>query len=93
MDKNKGAAGTLTGKNGSGGFMLRPPEDDTPTLDDMGISKSQSSRWQAEASVPEEQFEVYVVETKANGEELTSVPVAATLPPTLPRPPSDPSTH
>ena len=36
-----------------------------PTLSDLGISKSQSSRWQLEASVPEEVFERHVVETKA----------------------------
>ena len=29
----------------------------SPTLSDMGISKDQSSRWQLEATVPEERFE------------------------------------
>jgi hypothetical protein len=36
-----------------------------PTLSDLGITKSQSSRWQQEAKVPEETFEQYVAETKA----------------------------
>jgi phage N-6-adenine-methyltransferase len=38
-----------------------------------GISESQSSRWQREASVPEARFEQYVAETRGDGGELTSV--------------------
>ena len=41
------------------------------TLEDMGIEKKQSSRWQAEASVPEEDFEKWVDKSRANDEELT----------------------
>ena len=45
-----------------------------PILQDLGISYSQSSRWQLEAEVPEEEFERHVAEVKADGEtELTSV--------------------
>lgn len=43
-----------------------------PKLKDLGISKFQSHRWQAEAAVPEEVFEQYVTKTKAKGGELTS---------------------
>lgn len=43
-----------------------------PTLDDLGISRIQSHRWQLEASVPEPEFEQHVAKTKAKGEELTS---------------------
>ena len=59
----------------------RPPEnrshDETdfrgaPTLSNIGISKSQSHRWQAEASVPAEEFERYVSDTREQGKELTS---------------------
>lgn len=53
-----------------------PPEtfnSPPPTLDDLGISRVQSHRWQTEAQVPDEEFEQYVAETKANGEELTSI--------------------
>lgn len=42
------------------------------TLSGMGISKMQSHRWQAEASVPEEEFERHVAEVKVSGKELTS---------------------
>ena len=37
-----------------------------------GVSPKQSSRWQAEASVPEERFAQYVQETVGQGDELTS---------------------
>ena len=42
------------------------------SLSDLGISKSQSHRWQTEAALPEETFEQHVAETKAKGKELTS---------------------
>lgn len=72
MEKAKGNAGTMAGRDSSGGFILKPPEGDAPTLADLGISKSQSHRWQIEASLPEEIFEQYVAETKSDQEELTS---------------------
>ncbi len=43
-----------------------------PRLEDLGISRVQSHRWQAEASVPEEQFEQHVAEIKAAKNDLTS---------------------
>jgi hypothetical protein len=46
-----------------------------PTLEDLGISRDQSSRWQTIASLPEEIFETHIEETKAQGEELTSAGV------------------
>lgn len=55
-----------------GGNVVLPP-DDRPTLEDMGVTKMQSSRWQTMAEVPEEQFEQFVAETKADKKELTSV--------------------
>jgi hypothetical protein len=45
---------------------------DPPRLVDIGISKNQSSRWQAIASIPEEDFEERVESLKASGRELTS---------------------
>lgn len=45
---------------------------DPPTLDDLGITKMQSSRFQAVASIPDALFEAHIAETKAEGAELTS---------------------
>jgi hypothetical protein len=43
-----------------------------PTLSGLGISKSQSSRWQTLAALPAETFEAHIAETKGRGEELTT---------------------
>lgn len=48
------------------------PREETPTLEELGISKIQSHRWQLEAEIPEEKFEQFIAETKAASEELTS---------------------
>ena len=42
------------------------------TLHQMGINNMQSSRWQLEATVPDEVFSKYVRETNDAGEEITS---------------------
>lgn len=45
-----------------------------PRLSELGIEPTQSHRWQLEASVPEDEFERYVVEMLAKpGAELTSI--------------------
>lgn len=49
-----------------------------PTLEDLGVSKAQSSRAQKLAEVPEDKFEQYIAETKAKKEELTTVGVMST---------------
>ena len=51
------------------------PNSEAPTLADMGISKMQSSRWQAIASVPEPVFEQHLATVKAAAQELTSAGV------------------
>ena len=43
-----------------------------PTLRDLGISETQSHRWQQEANVPEKEFQHHIEKTKAAGRELTS---------------------
>ena len=55
-EKAKGAAGNPGGR---GAPIVRSDDDTahTPTLNDLGISKQQSSDWQRLADVPEEQFE------------------------------------
>lgn len=42
------------------------------SLDDIGISKTQSSRWQTIAAVPDAKFEETVAKAKASKQELTS---------------------
>lgn len=60
MEKNKGAAATRS-------------HDATAstTLDDLGINKTQSSRWQQEASVPEEKFTEFLEYCRDNQREVT----------------------
>ena len=66
MEKNKGQL--------SRGCMMQP-RGDIPTLAELGIEKTQSSRWQTAAELPEEDFEQYVAETMQDGKELTSAAV------------------
>jgi hypothetical protein len=41
-------------------------------LDDLGISRNQSTRWQIEARLPEEKFRDHIRQTCESGKELTS---------------------
>jgi SAM-dependent methyltransferase len=60
-----------------GGDAMRAPfhreREVPPRLADLGISYTQSHRWQTIASLPELDFEAHLAETKAKGQELTSV--------------------
>jgi len=67
MPKNKG----LNGSSVTGNTVL-PVRDDTPTLEEIGLTKMQSSRFQAIASIPQEVFEQAIAETKTGQKELTS---------------------
>jgi hypothetical protein len=55
MNKNQGA---LPGKTG---IKARPVLDTTPKLADLGITKSQSSRWQHLADLPVADFEAEIL--------------------------------
>lgn len=55
-----------------GGNRRLTNSGDGPSLDDLGITKHQSSRWQREAAVPEETFERFVRETNNASQELTT---------------------
>lgn len=56
----------------NGGDRKSECHDDRVKLSDLGISALQSSRWQAEARVPEEQFQLWVEETREADKQLTS---------------------
>ena len=60
QEKNKGAAVST--------------EDtwEIPKLKDLGISYSQSSRWQAIAGIPDQNFEQWMERIKTSGKEITS---------------------
>ena len=58
MEKNKGAA-------------VPTRSHDATTLDDLGIDKTQSSRWQREAAVDEDTFLEYIFACQAEGREVT----------------------
>lgn len=48
--KAKGAR-TIGGDYRAGGTVAGPPENDAPTLAELGITKAQSARWQKPAAV------------------------------------------
>jgi len=42
-ERAKGTKGSFKGKDISGSYLALPPEDDTPTLAELGITKRESS--------------------------------------------------
>jgi hypothetical protein len=68
-EKNPGARGNPGGR----GAKIERSQDATtqPTLSDLGINKTQSSRWQKLAGLPEDDFEVIV--TKAQHKAAAAV--------------------
>lgn len=58
--KNSGAMGVGTNQYKEVQF----PKDTTPTLEDLGLNKKQSSTFQQIASIPEETFEEFIQEKK-----------------------------
>lgn len=51
---------------------LHDATDFPPTLESIGIEKTQSHRWQAVASIPDDVFERHVSTTRTSGKPLTS---------------------
>jgi N6-adenosine-specific RNA methylase IME4 len=67
-------AGSLLAETGPprGGDRKSKSKSHAVTLNDLGITRMQSSRWQMEASIPEQVFVRHVAQVRAQGEELTS---------------------
>ena len=55
-----------------GGDRKSRSHAETLKLADLGITKWQAHRWRVEASVPDDEFERWIAETKARGGEITS---------------------
>lgn len=62
MEKAKGSRGS--GRPKKGGSAKRPPKSSARTLADLGISKTQSSRWQRHAAMTEKDFEEQVAKCR-----------------------------
>ena len=54
-----------------GEVTLKARSHDATHLRDLDINKSQSSRWQKVASLPDDDFEGYIAETVEAGRELS----------------------
>ena len=54
----------VNGERAKGGEQLRQPELQAATLEDLGVSKTESSRWQKLASVPAEQRLQYIASVR-----------------------------
>lgn len=65
QDKHKGGGDTRKHKS-------QRATSAPPTLKDLGITKSQSSRWQDIAKVPEKKFDAFISDTRAKGGEVTT---------------------
>lgn len=73
MDKNTGVrlSGSIAGhERGSASRMSH--DETTETLAEIGISRNQSSRWQALAAMPEEHFETAVATAKESAGQVTT---------------------
>lgn len=44
-----------------------------PSLREIDVTKRQSSQWQTIATLPKDQFETYIEDTRSRGQELTSI--------------------
>lgn len=62
LPKAKGGSERGVGRRGKNAVARSDRIPETPTLADQGITKSQSSKWQAIAAVPEKKFEATIAE-------------------------------
>jgi DNA N-6-adenine-methyltransferase (Dam) len=67
----KASGGEYGGKPKIDGVRAQP-SNPTPTLEDLGVTKTQSSKWQRLAALPEEKFEIRVEHAEARVEGMTT---------------------
>ncbi len=60
MEKNKGTQGQLSGKNISGSLVIRQPEDDTPTVEEIVGSRDKSSLLQKIGKFTDDTIQDYI---------------------------------
>src|SRR5262245_14354237 len=60
LSENEKAVGARGNPGGQGAKIVRSPEDTAQTLNDLGISKKQSSQWQKLGAMPQEEFDLAV---------------------------------
>lgn len=81
MEKNKGTRNQLQGSerlefiNSSGAYIVEAPENQSPTLKEIGINYRDASYWQSIASLPDYIFEDYISTSKDKGQEITTAGV------------------
>ena len=65
--------GDMNGAQGKRTDLVASCDEVTnPTLPELGITRSQSSRWQSIAALPQEEFDTHIEETKEKGAEFAS---------------------
>ena len=80
----------MPGKGKQGGDRKSTTTMGVDTLKELGITDNQSSRWQAEATVPDKEFEEHVKEITEAGKELTSASVQRLARKIAPKPETPP---
>jgi len=75
MPKAKGTQGQLSGRNASGSRTIRPPGNDAETYADLDIDKHDAARWQQMAEMPQDDYEKYIADTRAEQREVTTAGV------------------
>ena len=78
------AKGTVLAGKTIGGHTVLPPENDKPTLAQVGIDKKLSSRSQAIASIPEKEFEETLAEHREGQQAVTAKAIQRHNPPRMP---------
>ena len=72
LQAERKAGELLRGLDLHGGDRKTNGHGDCLKLDDLGITRDQSARWQKEASLPDEEFELFIAEANGRDAEISS---------------------